>query len=213
MNDEEAAAAAPPRWKSRETWIVIGLILVFLLFGLRTYRERRVIARADRLKEDMRTFALALNTYQKEEGAWPPPAMHPEPEGRAGQRLSPALTTPVAYSNRLMSDPFVPEGEPEVLNYIRREDGPTTGADPLFNAFVLDHIGGPVRDVDYVFWSRGPDGDLDTRPSEGERMTTVRYDPTNGARSDGDLIFWGPVVGIRRNPYVGTAAAGLGPLR
>lgn len=187
------------------------LVLAFALFGLRTHRERRVIAQSERLKEDMRFFALAINTYRNEEGGYPPPG---DAATRVDAPLPNSLTTPIAYVNRLMTDPFRPaaEGEP-ILRYLRRGDEITTGSDVLFDAFVRDQIGDPVEDVTYVFWSRGPDGDFDTQNPAGNRIESFRYDPTNGARSNGDLIFWGPAIGVRRNPYLGTSAEGLGPLQ
>lgn len=212
MNQANRPPAAPPsRWQSRETWIVLALVLGFLLLGLRTYRERRVIAQSDRMKEDMQLFAFAINTFRNEEGAYP------LPEGNAegfGAFLPVSLTTPVAYATHLLTDPFQPESDRhEVLRYLRRRDEGTTAGESDFDAFVREQIGGPVEDVDYVFWSRGPDGDLDTQRLPEMKINSVRYDPTNGARSNGDLFFWGPAIGVRRNPYLGTAAAGPEPLQ
>lgn len=212
MNPEDRLRAPPPsRWEARETWIVVVLVLAFLLFGLRTYRERRVIAQSARLKEDMQIFALAINTYRNEEGVYP---VADTSANGFGAFIPSSMTTPIPYSNRLMTDPFDPgPHSDQVLRYLKRLDGLTTAGPSRFDRLVREQIGGPVEDVDYVFWSRGPDGDMDTRSSGGEHIDSMRYDPTNGARSNGDLLFWGPAIGIRRNPYLGTAAAGPEPLQ
>lgn len=159
-------------------------------------------------------FALAVNTYQSEEGAYPPADLASDGERISGL-LPTALTTPVAYSSRLLTDPFDRDGSDSPYFYLRREDARTTGTatDERFDAFVRDSIGEPVTDVEYVFWGRGPDRDLDTVETPDGMWKTVRYDPTNGSDSDGDLHFWGPAIGIRRNPYLGTPAAGRGGLR
>lgn len=190
------------------------IVAAFGVLGVSQYREKRLVADVKAAQADMRIFALAINTYQMEEGAYPPP----DAGGRAsrtGGRLPIGLTTPVAYVNRLLTDPFDPAGAGEPLFYVRREDGATTGTggDTAFDGFVRDHLGEPVGDVDYVFWGQGPDGDEDTMETGEGVWRTVRYDPTNGSDSDGDLHFWGPAIGIRRNPYLGTAAAGRGGLR
>jgi hypothetical protein len=202
-----------PRWQNRETWIVLALIAVFFVAGQKIYRERRLIAASERLKADMQMFALGINTYQTEEGAYPVPETPVEPGIRTAHRVPATLTSPVAYVNRLMTDPFAGGDTGEVLRYIRKDDTATSGGDLEFEAFVRDSIGDPVQGVDYVFWSRGPDGDLDSQVRAEGKIRTVRYDPTNGAKSDGDLLFWGPAIGVRRNPYLGTAAAGRGGLQ
>ncbi len=200
-------------WRSRETLFVLVIAIPFLVFGIKTYRERRIIATSDRLKADMQIFALGINTYHAEEGIYPAPETSGDAASGSHPHLPTSLTSPIAYVSRLMTDPFAAEGELNLLGYLRRDDSPTTGSDHVFDAFVLAGIGEPVRDVDYVFWSRGPDGDLDSQIDPDRGMSVVRYDPTNGAHSNGDLLFWGPAIGVRRNPYVGTAGAGRGGLQ
>ncbi len=200
-------------WRNRETLIVLVMVIPFLIFGIKTYRERKIIATSDRLKADMQILALGINTYHAEEGVYPVPEMSGDSASRALPHLPSSLTSPIAYANRLMADPFAAQGESGFLGYLRRDDSLTTGSDHEFDAFVLAGIGEPVRDVDYVFWSRGPDGDMDSQINPDRGMSVIRYDPTNGAQSNGDLLFWGPAIGVRRNPYVGTAGAGRGGLQ
>lgn len=210
---------APPPWRPREFAVILALALVFAVFGFRQYTQRTIGTRAERLKADMRMLALAINTYQTEQGGYPPPAFAAaKPASRFDGRLSPALTTPVGYLNRLMEDPYAGDADrgpasPVTFQYLRRDDGITTGSDAVFDAFILRHLAPPASHVDYIFWSRGPDADADVVLDAGGAVRSLQYDPTNGGASDGDIIFFGPAIGFRRNPYAGTAAAGRGNLR
>lgn len=209
-----ASPGSPGPWRPGEIAVILGIVAVFLAIGLWQYRERRHISEVESFRDDMGTIALALNTYQNEQGVFPVPDFGPDHSASylAG-RFPSSLTTPIAYINRLPRDRYESPDAPPGFHYMRRNDKATTGGDPVLDGFVLSQIGEPAHDVDYVIWSPGPDLDTDTVEDASGAIRSMAYDPTNGARSNGDLLFWGPAIGVRRNPYAGTSAAGAGDLR
>jgi hypothetical protein len=210
----EPHPAAPDPWRRTESWVVAVIVTIFLLLGAAQYRERRTISGTAQYRENLRMLALALNAYRSEQGVYPPARPHAaEPNSRLAARLSDALTTPVSYTNRLLPDIYATEEDDPALLYLLRQNADENIGDPFFDALVRHYIGEPVAEVEYALFSRGPNGNLDLHIGTEGSPQGVAYDPTNGSRSRGDIVFWGPSVGFRRNPYAGTAAAGRGGLQ
>ena len=105
---------------------------------------------------DLRTIATALEAHYIDQGTYPI-------ETRA-------LTTPMAYLSRDLTDVFDRDHGPFRLSVFNSEDylGATESADgqPLYSA--------------YRIWSVGPDRE--------DQQGDIIYDPTNGLVSGGDIV-------------------------
>lgn len=179
-----------PRQPSRgftkvELAIVITIIVILALAPNPRGGPQPERVRVARLKSDLRSLATAINSYDADEGAFPPgrpvqdwlrsAGPHAPAAGlRPGMMVPPnLLTTPTAYLTSLFSDLTAkgPKGLPPL--YI-----------PLKTRFVLMGAG-PDGDYDLVppyDWLDGPSAEVETR------LAAITYDATNGLVSNGDIL-------------------------
>jgi hypothetical protein len=123
----------------------------------------------------MRTASLAVEAYNVDAGSYPLCAgvdgnpIMPYPTGGPyilGTRLSPALTSPVAYLTVLPCDVFSEDASAPPLPYFfnsRTYAFAKSGMVGLeyFDGYVRDLSGGTRTGVQYVLASNGPDCDHD----------------------------------------------------
>jgi general secretion pathway protein G len=105
------------------------------------------------------------------------------------------LTTPIPYTKTLCYDPFLEQqGDSTIGKNISLPEYTT-----YFSGGVQRVEYGKRYGLRYVFLSRGPDLDQDANSYDGvfehlgrhthhESHTPVIYSPTNGSKSDGDLV-------------------------
>lgn len=122
-------------------------------------------ARRSRMLSDMRTLAVALESYRIDNPAFPPVS------------LLHRLTTPIAYLTNLPEDVFASEPG-TLLRYQRRGDGWIIGS---FGPDRDDATGGDLR------WDRPIDLYEPESPVPGAKLIPFTYDPSNGINSEGDL--------------------------
>lgn len=135
--------------------------------------------RLTRARDAMRSIATALEAYHLDRQRWPlsVPGSAPDSVAAGHPLLAPmptfslrdSLSTPVAYIDELLEDPF------------------TRGSTFSYHT---DGTG-------WILVSPGPDGDFDLQPEEDYRgherqpaaaLLRLAFDPTNGATSSGDLF-------------------------
>jgi hypothetical protein len=191
---------------------VAGLIVAALAFGCegREAREEREAAEVQtdvrQAVTDMRSIAVALEAYFIDNNGYPPHIAGDQPGAfahdhpamanvftfrvRVAGEFTQMLTTPLAYIDRFLPDPF--------------NERAGSGPAPSF-AYYTDcgrEIPGERRlGAGWIVWSMGPDGDFDlTRENVEELYTSfiaqpsrelltsgATYDPSNGLRSSGDV--------------------------
>lgn len=156
------------------TVVVVVAALAWLSMPTIFHAEDR--ARVYRIENDMRTVAIALESYRMDHGVYPPPA----PSKSGWTRLPSLLTTPTAYLSTFPVNPLMPRDEP--YGYALLAESPQSWAEV---ASDLDFS--PA----YVLLSPGP-----SREHGPFRLDLpLVYDPTNGAKSPGYVFrFGGDVI-------------------
>lgn len=189
-----------------ELLIVVAIIAILAAIAVPNFLEAQVRSKVSRAKADMRSVATALESYYVDNNAYPPDGQNPLITGLTypltymGSTIgsgwfSPAhlnnfLTTPIAYvSSADFIDPFNQES---ASNSVR-----------TYRYINFHHIYGQSSDTtrqsvypkyDYYCgkWqllSNGPNKKADTSdPAYGMFWVVLRYDPTNGTVSPGDIV-------------------------
>jgi type II secretion system protein G len=152
-----------------ELLIVVGIISILAMIALPNMLEAQVRSKVSRARSDMRTVALALETYSVDTNHYPPNRDH------HGTLVTPErLSTPTAYLSSLPHDPFRPtDDEPysryDYHNVKERVDAGTPNW--------------PPNDLKrYGVWRLASYG-----PSR-QYQPWMPYDPTNGSVSEGNVI-------------------------
>ncbi|MCD6386278.1 type II secretion system protein GspG [Candidatus Sumerlaeota bacterium] len=164
-----------------ELLIVVTVILVLAILFLISYPHFIISTKISRVKEEQMVLVRALTNYHLDYGKFP----------TTFKGLT-ALSAPTAYLGSVPCDPFSEEKN--------------------HHYFYLANLS---NDIAYIIISLGPDGDNDllnlinnnsqsTPPnlSCDELNTSIKdcikyylqtkiYDPTNGIKSDGDLVYIG----------------------
>ncbi len=202
-----------------ELLIVVAIIAILAAIAVPNFLEAQVRSKVSRVKADLRSTAVAVESYRVDNNAY---AFYPysgeDPYAVFLPYLGftpPLFTTPVAYLSSLPNEPFdfgkivystnVPTPNPlRLLNYETRDQYNAQAGN------LWDFINkGPGPAVTWVLLSIGPD--LRTFVNEGGVVTPPHhnvpeyfvdadprigaqgwYDPTNGTVSTGDIVYYGP---------------------
>jgi hypothetical protein len=166
-----------------------------MAIAIPNFLEAKSRSKVARAKSEIRNLAVNLETYYIDHNTYPPAVDESGkvvPLGERGSKVSAGytpwmLTTPIAYTAVLPTDPFhEAEGGGNVLYRYA-----TNGSDC------------------WILTSHGPDGDMDIeiaeypKPNEGRCDpklffshfgvgNAIEYDPTNGTKSSGDVYRVGP---------------------
>jgi len=160
--------------------IVVAIIAILAGIALPNMLEAQTRSKVARAKADMRTIATALETYQGDYNRYPPSTLIPR-----FARLIP-LTTPVAYLSSVPPDVFKSkDNDPGPFRVHGNFD---YGARPIGKESIWaltsdgpDRRRNNIRIDFYPGWSE----DIWENPSSG--LDYIRYDPTNGTVSAGDI--------------------------
>ncbi|MBI1783913.1 prepilin-type N-terminal cleavage/methylation domain-containing protein [Candidatus Sumerlaeota bacterium] len=181
-----------------ELMIVLIIIATLAAIAVPNFLESKVRASVSRSKADLATLKMAIETYRLENHAYPRNRVTgvPDPYDLI------VLTTPVAYLGSLPPDAMTTQE-------VRGAHHPRTmGLRPYnyFNAIQADPVAGLKVKSDEGFgdyghivgfiWGIGPalgiPGVVDpkfqpTKISPNGEADLIRYDPTNGSTSRGDI--------------------------
>ncbi|MCA9410043.1 MAG: prepilin-type N-terminal cleavage/methylation domain-containing protein [Candidatus Omnitrophica bacterium] len=179
-----------------ELLIVIAIILILIAIALPNFLEAQLRARVTRVQGDFRSLATAIESYKSEYGKYPPASNPADPNGRERIQVVKRfaiLTTPIAFMTSIPTDPFFDQDLPlsivsdlwgaKVYNYFERE-----------TSKLSTPPWGPEPQVQHSWWfihSLGPDLDYDAL-TVGAFYSIIPYAATNGTRSSGDIIRYGP---------------------
>jgi prepilin-type N-terminal cleavage/methylation domain-containing protein len=174
-----------------ELLIVVAIIAILAAIAVPNFLEAQVRAKISRVRSDMRTLAVALESYFSDNDHYPyfdrwnlPPRYN-----EIIYHLIP-LTTPVAYLTSVnLRDPFLvgddrgyDDGIPRYYYNYRNHEFWQPSTLPWFQppVWVLNSLGPdgePNQGLNAELWARGL-----VAPG-----TVVIYDPTNGTVSAGDM--------------------------
>jgi prepilin-type N-terminal cleavage/methylation domain-containing protein len=165
-----------------ELLVVVSVIAILAALALPNFLEAQARSKVGRVAADQRVVLLGIEMYRLDNNAYPP---HTDTLADMTR-----FTTPVSYLGDIPRDPFAKKANP-----IFRLYGPYYGYEGLADIFFFRNPtwgGGDwlARQVtggrQYLIISLGPDGE-DQIAEEA-----VRYDPTNGTISRGDIFIMGP---------------------
>ena len=183
-----------------ELLIVVAIIAILAAIAVPNFMEAQVRAKVSRTKTDLRSLAVALESYRTDSNVYPPVGNPSFPS--PFDVLTPftyrlmKITSPVAYITVLPQDPFARQGQPEGNGlpfidpaYSYAPGNLYFGSAPIFG-------NNTYRGTVFSVSGRGPDRYIlfgnycmahPTAQSDGA-MARGSYDPTNGTTSEGDVI-------------------------
>lgn len=192
-----------------ELLIVVAIIGILATIAMTNFLSAQIRAKAARIKSDLRTLATGLEMYAVDNNVYPPraPADITANKSRGGIHTTIYLTTPIDYLNSVdIRDPFSMGREIDQYGHIvggeanrfysygyvnikmyRREQGLSRIGNPGWALVSLgpDYVKGPDLDGSpFMYGSYGQD------PIGTNRYLAWNYDPTNGAVSGGDILYW-----------------------
>jgi prepilin-type N-terminal cleavage/methylation domain-containing protein len=179
-----------------ELLIVVAIIAILAAIAVPNFLEAQVRAKVSRCKSDLRALATGLEAYAVDNTQYPPygrvaadgvTVQYPAMANDMMDKMSfagPCLTTPVAYVTTVFEDPFMDRGaQPAVLRQyeylnLRQHVGNFPQPFPAPWMGTLLPAWGQWRMV-----GAGPDRDRGI-----DIKNNIVYDPTNGTKSDGDVV-------------------------
>jgi prepilin-type N-terminal cleavage/methylation domain-containing protein len=205
-----------------ELLVVVAIIAILAAIAAPNFLEAQTRAKVGRVKSDMRSIAVALESYTVDWNRYPE-SLDPvsgQPTGTYNYiQFTPALSTPVAYlSSTSLSDPFnrVPTLTAGILpagvewmstyHYVQYKGvwGEPILVDAGFrpNGWVMTSYGPDLTQVLTILVGHGPvEGGLGWYPyiwivnQRPDIVTSAIYDPTNGSISSGDMARLGGEFG------------------
>ena len=181
-----------------ELLIVVAIIGILAAIAVPNFMNAQIRAKIARVYSDFKSIQSGLEMYRLDSGKY---------ITRAGniswpRRFYP-LTTPVSYlSKGAWPDPFAPQGyvtpDGDPINYCYESKGWDNAALPTFAKKFVNSphsfLWGKENQYEYAIISAGPDFDL--QADSGARVPPADvfflYDASNGVKSSGDLIKFGP---------------------
>lgn len=171
----------------------VGIIILMLIcIALPNFLEARIRACVAAAGSDMALVAQCLEEYFIAHRAYPPNRVEKLPEGGLAGDGNPdlrgsallILTTPTVYLSELVRDQFHAETAASAYyDYINFVDW--TGG-PVSTSFCLSS-----GSAAYALISLAPNFQHETKAAHFP-PTTILYSPTNGTRSPGDMLLFGP---------------------
>ncbi|MCG3198300.1 MAG: prepilin-type N-terminal cleavage/methylation domain-containing protein [Candidatus Omnitrophica bacterium] len=173
-----------------ELLIVIAIILILIAIALPNFLEAQIRSKVARAKSEMRSIDTAMAAYYLDFKIYPDDQ---ERHQRGGLFW---LTSPIKYMSDMPQDPFFAfdngsaAAAADAHGYVTYElggmeagQGPGQGIYPKCHQCL----------VTWTIFSPGPDGDEEPfdqdSPHYGGNNRT--YTPTNGTRSNGNIVLWG----------------------
>ncbi len=190
--DKEPPHSGSPGFTMIELTTVGIIILVLIGIALPNFLEAQIRARVTAAQSDATLLSQCLEEYYIANRTYPPNVVEKLPDGGLAGDGNPdlrgcsliLLTTPVVYVSDLPMDLFHPENEPsKAFDYVNFVDW--TGS-PISR----ETLGGKGSAA-YLVGSVGPDNQPNTVCAK-RPPTSLIYNPTNGTKSPGDLLVFGP---------------------
>lgn len=177
-----------------ELLVVIAIILILIAIALPNFLEAQVRAKITRMTAEHRTLMVSLESYRIDFKRYPRNWVQGVDSPDPANFMSPrgwglgVLTTPNQYIKHVPFDLFRVPYHTDYFNW-----GNNNGLQK--NSFLAPTTGYKI-DL-YQLRSYGPDAapqlcTIVSTPPEPFPVTMMRYSPTNGTVSPGDIIYWGP---------------------
>jgi prepilin-type N-terminal cleavage/methylation domain-containing protein len=156
-----------------ELLIVVAIIAILAAIAIPNFLAAQVRSKVSRAKSELRTVAMALESFYVDNNGYPATTVYPEPDGI----IPVSISTPIAYlSSARPYDPFKQPGtDPDQQIYTYHNL--TTYSATYRNAYG-----------DWRMCCIGPDAEYwNTQPRVMDWRHIIEYDPTNGTVSLGNI--------------------------
>ena len=171
-----------------ELLVVVAIIAILAAIALPNFLNAQIRSKVAKAKSDMRTLALAMESYVVDNGNMPPldwdaPVYLSSNEGE--WKTYRHLTTPVAFMTNVPRDPFSDvEAKPNhYYDYWGYDSVVLAAADEKPITQAWKSLG-----VRWMLYSYGPNQVNERLPEHiGAEKNNYIYDPTNGVVSYGDF--------------------------
>ena len=183
-----------------ELLIVVAIIGILAAIAVPNFLNAQVRAKIARVQSDMRSLAIAFETYRLDRNGYP----HIFPPTWMDERYKP-LTTPVSYMNSIPLDPFN-------RNPLDTSLGPKDGSNRFGNYDYWTRLAANGNVVNDGYWNQltafprgkyewqlrgfGPTtkwvANLVYPPGHPLAGEYVSFDMSNGLLSDGNIVRYGP---------------------
>ena len=203
-----------------ELLIVVAIIAILAAIAVPNFLEAQTRSKVSRTKVDMRSLATGLEAYLVDNNHYPVPrgiyVIPPVYKFWIGYAVE--LTTPVAYMTTVhLMDVFNPPGREESIEHYdgtyenfnfelgwgaaMKAQSPDCMDRPTRGFYLCSWGPDYVRGVGIYGGSHGPH--LVLWPGDGDTPLGVSYvdpiyDPTNGTRSGGDIMYFGGELPVPR---------------
>lgn len=168
-----------------ELLIVVAIIAILAAIAVPNFLEAQTRAKVARSKNDLRTLALALESYMLDCGSYPNDSDNTVGLGNQNGFLR--LTTPIAYISALLRDPFQTGTEADSSPYY--EMGSGSDNQGWGTKYKAQGNGSYKKVHSYQVTGVSSDRKDDTDSNDYWPFATVcrLYDPSNGTISRGDI--------------------------
>ncbi|HPO07964.1 MAG TPA: prepilin-type N-terminal cleavage/methylation domain-containing protein [bacterium] len=158
-----------------ELLIVVAIIGILAAIAVPNFMNARVRAKVSRAESDQRTISMAFESYMLDRGTYP----YTRATSANDFLGYTALTTPVAYLNSILSDPFATIPMKDVAD----------AYDPYYE-FYCTRMNGASNNM-FNIECVGPDGVDSFNPTSSYPYCPSNfefYDASNGTISYGDIL-------------------------
>ena len=193
-----------------ELLIVVAIIAILAAIAVPNFLEAQTRSKSSRVKNDMRTISVAMELYRVDNNSYPLSYRDsPNYSRRTEASVDPLmLTTPIAYTTSVFKDIFhdgARSGNPDygrfIIYAVNQEMIAKFGNSAVAYMTYPKHL--------WITWSYGPDRITQTGgwhslelieeseelyygtgahdPTNQAVLRPLRYDPTNGTMSYGDI--------------------------
>ena len=185
-----------------ELLIVIVITIILIVIVVMNLSEAQIRSNVSRVKADIRKITSAMQSYYIDHRTYMMKKYTDESDSKIFLCIQQDLTTPIAYISQIPNDIFKYGIDGTFVPY------PIYGCQ-YGGRKCCGNFGDILPTFGWVIWSVGPDyidgiGDLSTPELElypnrifknecrgnDEKNLGIRYDPTNGLTSYGDIIYW-----------------------
>ena len=189
-----------------ELLIVVAIIAILAAIAVPNFLEAQVRSKVSRSQADMRSIALAMESYKIDTNKYIPYSFANGSPMKWHARLN-RLSTPIAYLSSVPDDPFAKDTQfIDPVNwdyhheaYLTHPLSSKSGAPNWGNTFAINDA--RKRGQQWSLHGRGPNRIFDAyyvdhpHPATQKELgkgANVTYDPSNGTQSLGDLDRFGP---------------------
>lgn len=171
-----------------ELLIVIAIILILIAIALPNFLEAQIRAKIVKAKGDIRTLAIAQETYYLDFGTYPAESEnnpYARPRNEAGLYW---LTSPIKYIGSIPNDPFGKQDLGEEVTVYETGGIESSISNPecfkCLKTWVIYTLGPDTPRTEVV--SADPHSE-----TYGPDWSTDAYSATNGTKSGGDIFQYG----------------------